>query len=91
LRGRALRRGGSRWRAALQLLLQTLHLLGELLIAVLELLDLTREVAEHTLETIEPGYQIGSILRANRVRQECAHERDHQKPTGTDHSLRHFR
>ena len=75
----------------MQLLLQALNLLRQLLIAVLQLLDLTREVAERTLKTIEPGHQVGSILRANCMREEHAYERNHKKRSSTDHSLRHFR
>jgi hypothetical protein len=56
----------------LQLLLQALHLLRKLLIAVLELLDLPCKLAERTLETIKPGHQVRSILRASGVRGECA-------------------
>ena len=91
MRGRSQRSGGGRWRAACQLLLQTLDLLRELLIAVLQLLDLTSEVAEHTLKAIEPRHKIGSILRESGVRRERARNRDHKKRSSTDHSVRHFR
>jgi hypothetical protein len=74
----------------LKLLLQPLNLLSELLIPILQLLDLTCEVAEHTLKAVEPSHQVGGILRADRTRRERAHERDHKKRSGTDHSLRHF-
>jgi hypothetical protein len=75
----------------LQLLLQTLNLLRELLIAVLQLLDLTSELAEHALKAIKPGHKVGSILRASSARRKRTHDRDHKKRSSTDHSLRHFR
>ena len=91
LRSRSRRSGGSRRRAALQLLLQTLNLLRELLIAVLQLLDLTSEVAQHALKAIKPRQKVGSVLRASRMRQQRTHDHDHKKRSSTDHSLRHFR
>ena len=90
MRGRARRSGRRRRRAALQLLLQTLNLLRELLIAVLQLLDLTGEVAEHTLKAIEPRYKVRSILRASGVRRERTHKRDHKKRSSADHSMPHI-
>jgi hypothetical protein len=75
----------------LQLLLQALNLLGELLIAVLQLLDLTREVADRSVKAIDPGHQVGGVLRARNVRRERAHKRYHKKQNRADYSLRHFR
>ena len=91
MRRRARRSGGGCWRSALQLLLQTLNLLRELLIAILELLDLTGQVAEHAFKAIEPRHKVGSILRARGVRGERTNGRDHKKRGSPDHSLRHVR
>jgi hypothetical protein len=68
-----------------------LNLLRELLIAILELLDLTGQIAEHAFKAIEPRHKVCSILCARTVRGERTHQRDHKKRGSPDHSLWHVR
>jgi hypothetical protein len=83
--------GRGRWRATLQLLLEALNLLRKLLISVLQLFDLTGEVAEHALKAIKSRHKICSILRERGVRRERTQKSDHKKRSSPDHSLRHVR
>ena len=58
-----------RWRcAALDQLLQALHLLFKLLIVILQLLDLTSQVANRLLHAVNTSDQLGVVLGARRSR-----------------------
>ena len=79
----------SRRRTALQLLLQTLNLLRELLIAVLQLLDLPGQVADGPFEAIEPRDEIGGILGVRGGAAKRADEYQQGETSEPDLNLRH--
>ncbi len=68
------------------MLLQALHLLFKLLIAVLQLLDLPGEAADRFFHPIDPRHQLGiGILRLRGVDAERADYRNRKKRERTDH------
>ena len=94
LRGSVLRirarRSGSCGRTA-ALLLQGLELLAELLIPVLQLLDLPGQLTDRGFEAIEPGDDLGCVLRVGGSAAPGAGERDQSKTGEADHPVRHGR
>ena len=73
------------------LFLQSLKLLAELLIAVLQLLDLSGQLTDRGFEAIEPGDDLGRILRVGGSGAPCAGERNQSKTGEADHPVRHGR
>jgi hypothetical protein len=67
-------------------------LLFDLLIAVLQLLHITGEIADRRLEAIDPRQEVGGrVLGAGGVGAKSTGERGHKQAGGTDHRRRLFR
>jgi hypothetical protein len=73
------------------LLLQGLELLAELLIAVLQLLDLSGQLTDRGFEAIEPGDDLGCVLGVGGSATPSAGERNQSETGEAGHPVRHGR
>ena len=80
-----MRRRRRRRCAALDQLLQALHLLFELLIVILQLLDLTSQVANRLLHAVNASDQLGVVLGARRSRAQETDQSDKNIWRKADH------
>ena len=71
--------------------MQALHLLLELLVTVLQLLDAAGELADRRLEAADAGDEVGvGHLRTRGARAKHAHKKDYEQQERAHHHKRHL-